>query len=146
MPLIFRSMLPDGDLPQVGPAANALGARLGPLAEGNDTPVAEDGTVQPGTGGMSVAPSVAALPDHRIPKTLALRFPRARGNKNLVVWKMGTGPFEAGEVAEGVALRLDPDAPQRHGFVEPERTMTADEYQQALAATQKEWVPAGGDD
>src|SRR5947199_64430 len=98
MPLVYRSMFPDGDRPRIGPTASTLGARLGPPSSGGDIPVADDGTVAPGTGGISVAPSLETLPLHRLPKRVRPRIPGARGNDNLVVWKMGEGPFEAGPV------------------------------------------------
>jgi len=53
------------------------------------------GCVRPGTGGMSVAPRLADLPPHRIPRRLrglaGLAF--AAGSNTLRVWKIGNGPF-----------------------------------------------------
>src|SRR4051812_40044130 len=108
MPLIYYSMFPDENGPRIGPTGNTLGARLGPPEEGGDIPVAADGTVAPGTGGMSVTPSLETLPLHRIPKWLRSRIPRARGNNALLVWKMGEGAFEPGPVTADLIFRPDP--------------------------------------
>lgn len=130
MPLIYRSMTPDGDRPKVGPTARTLGARV-PA----DIPV-QDGHVSPGTGGMSVTPSWRDLAPHRIPRRLVHLAPSAHGSNNDFCWRMGEGPFEKGAVSEDLELR--PDRPP-HGSVEPSATMTLDRYQAALAATQDQW-------
>jgi hypothetical protein len=52
---------------------------------------------------------------------------------------MGEGAFVAGRIVEHLVLRLDPDAPDRHGFVEPERKMTVAEYEAAITATRDQW-------
>ena len=54
MPLIYRSMIRDGDRPKIGPTARTLGARIpGDISE-------HGGFVFPGTGGMSVARGCAS--------------------------------------------------------------------------------------
>src|SRR5438128_3222372 len=114
MPLVFRSMLADGALPKLGSTAKTLGVRVSPSEDG-DIPVKSDGTVCPGTGGMSVAPSLRDLPGHRIPRRLKPAIAYARGSNSLFCWKMGEGPFECGTLTHGLNLR--PDLNQAsHGF------------------------------
>src|SRR2546427_13144881 len=68
--LMFRAMKaePDG-FPKVGRSGRELGIRIdGPI---RDLPVGEDGTVEPETGGMSVALDAAQnLPKPRLPRSL----------------------------------------------------------------------------
>jgi hypothetical protein len=141
MPLIYRSMLADGEKPKAGGERGCLGVRVPPDKHA-DIPVAADGTVAPITGGMSVSPSLASLPFFLIPRRLLPRFPRATGSNQLICWRMGGGSFEGGSVTAGLVLRPDPDKPLQHGFVEPETVMPLDQYQQALAATRDVWVKA----
>jgi hypothetical protein len=134
VPLLFRAMLIADGKPAVGPTATALGVR-----PGHDLPVAAGDAVRPGTGGMSVNADWKALPSHRIPIRLRHLVPKAAGkNVALCCWRMGDGPFQAGPVAGGLALRVDP-RDGRHGLVEPDREMTLAEYQATLAATREYW-------
>jgi hypothetical protein len=139
MPLVYRAMLADGDRPQVGSSALALGVRL-PPDEHADIDIGADGLVEPRTGGMSVAPAWRLLPVHRIPRRLRVRFPRAAGKNQLSLWQMGEGPFTEGPFSDRLHFRPDPEKPDKHGFVEPEVKMSAGEYQAALAMTQDQWV------
>jgi hypothetical protein len=139
MPLVYRAMLADGDRPEVGPAALALGVRV-PPDEHADIAVGEDGLVETRTGGMSVAPGWRLLPIHRIPRRLRAKFPRAAGKNIVFLWRMGDGPFTEGPFADRLLFRADPEKPERHGFVEPATRMPADEYQEALAATRDQWI------
>jgi hypothetical protein len=132
MPRIYRSMEGDNQKPRLGASATTLGVR--PEV---DIPV-DAGTVHPGTGGMSVSPSLQELPPHRIPERLRSFVPNARGKNTLIVWRMGDGAFAAGPVAERLQLRPDP-AGTSHGFVEPEVRMSLSEYQEALHATRDLW-------
>jgi hypothetical protein len=131
MPLIFRSMIRDGDHPKIGPTAKTLGARIpGDIPE-------EDGLVAPGTGGMSVSRSWRDLPAWRIPIRFIHLEPNAAGKQSDVsLWRMGDGPFEKGEVSD--KLRLRPDSP-KHALVEPSGPMPSEVYQDALAATRDSW-------
>jgi hypothetical protein len=52
---------------------------------------------------------------------------------------MGEGPFTPDEVGPNLQLRLDP-LKASHGFVEPSRIMSANDYQSSLAVTQAEWT------
>jgi hypothetical protein len=141
MPRVWRGMRMADGRPEVGRAAYLLGVRVGPVP-GNDIDE-KDGRVQPGTGGMSVAPSVEALPSHRIPRRLREkypeRFPDADGSNRLHCWLMGDGDFAAGPLARDLVLRPDPKRPDKHGFVEPEREMPAAEYDAAIAETREQW-------
>lgn len=127
--------------PEVGRAGNLLGVRIGTASR--DDIDEKDGRVQPGTGGMSVSPSVDALPSHRIPRRLKdkypERFPDARGPNQLHCWMMGDGEFVAGPLAADLVLRPDPNRPNEHGFVEPEREMPVAEYEAAVTATRDQW-------
>jgi hypothetical protein len=131
----------DGEKPRIGTCGKSLGVRVAP-AKIQDITLNDDGTVSPKTGGMSVAPSVHALPDFLIPARLVSKFPRARGNDNLVCWKLGDGEFVDGPIADNLTFRPDPKSPSRHGFVEPSLKMTIDDYQRALGATQDQWLKA----
>ncbi len=141
MPLIYRSMLIDGDKPRVGAENNMLGVRVSPHVR-PDIAVNQDGTVSPATGkGMSVAPSLEALAKKPFLVSRRLRgwFPAARGVDDLVTWKMGEGAFEAGAVAAGLTLCPDGRPNPEHGVVEPDSRMPMGDYQQALAATREMW-------
>ena len=72
MPLIFRAMHVDGNHPKCGPDAKMLGVRVYPTANHDVKPDGE-GQVEPGGGGMSVAPDAAKLPVHRLPRRLRSR-------------------------------------------------------------------------
>ena len=136
MPLIYRTMFSDGNKPVVGSSANTLGVRVAPAVV-QDLAVAGDGSVQPGTGGMSVAPAWRGLPDHRIPRRLKAKCPQATGNDKLHCWRMGDGPFVACALTSD--LLLAPDSAS-HANVEPARKMPLAAYERALTATQSFWI------
>ena len=125
MPRIYRAMLPDGPSPQVGPDVKMLGVRTPADAKpGSNLDIAPDahGNVHPRTGGMSVAPALASLPKHRIPRRFRVRgVPQAEGTDRLSVWSLGEGPFVEGPLLDGLYLRIDPKNPV-HGLVEPDRS------------------------
>ena len=112
----------------LGPTARTLGARPGPVpGPGVDIPV-RDGLVQPGTGGLSVAPDDPMnLPRMRRPREFG-------GTGKDPVWGMNTN-----DLGSDLVYRPDPADPSRHWFVEPVREMSYDEYQQALEATRAHW-------
>jgi hypothetical protein len=132
---------PDGK-PMVGPDGKMLGVRSpAEVSAGVRPDVSPDaaGNVRPGTGGMSVSPSLRELPDHRVPKRLRLQgVANARGPNELRVWAMGQGQFVGGRVSANLLLRIDP-RDKTHGFVEPDIMMQLHEYRQALAATRDLW-------
>jgi hypothetical protein len=133
MPRIYRVMKEDQGKPMVGASATTLGVRV-------PTDIAPDaaGDVHSATGGMSVSPSLRALPARLIPRRLRHMVPRAAGNDRLLVWSMGDGPFVQEPIAPRLQLRPDPHN-SRHGLVEPDASMSLDDYRAALAATQNEW-------
>lgn len=135
-------MKSDGDKPKVGRGAILLGVRVGP-AENDDINPDAEGWVYPGQGGMSVSPSVDALPPHRLPRRLRdaypERFPDASGPNGMHCWSMGMGAFAEEQLTERLRLRLDPDDPKCHGFVEPDGKMKTADYEAALGATQDIW-------
>lgn len=131
--LLFRSMRlsPDG-LPELGPTARTLGVRtdLDPSRLHFDVRVDPiTGTVNPGTGGLSVAPDAARnLPYHRLPADLG-------GGGNDPVFAI-----ERGDLGPNLRYRPDPRRPTRHGFIEPSATMTIEQFQDALGNTRDRWV------
>lgn len=147
MPLLFRAMLNDGGKPVVAPNAKSLGARVKTANAPGDIPVQLDGTVFPGTGGISVAPAWRMLPIHRIPRRLADKVPGAAGrlkdmasNQDMACWRLGSGPFAAEAVTADLDFRPDPRDPDKHGFIEPALSMQFADYQAALAATRDQWI------
>jgi hypothetical protein len=135
MPLAFRAMLRDGDKPKTGPTKKTLGVKGGNDRFDDIAPDA-NGNVHPGTGGMSVAPNWRNLPEHRIPKRLRHLYPRASGSDDYACWRMGTGAFESGPIAEKLNLAVDKP---KHGMLQPAGVMTLAEFQAVLAATQDLW-------
>lgn len=110
--------------PLPGPSSRGLGAR-----PSVDVPaqVSTD-VVLPGQGGVSVSPfDPGNLPAHRRPRGLG-------GRGDDPVWSI-----DAGDLGPDLDYRPDPDDPSRHGFIEPSRPMTLQEYQDALAATRQRW-------
>lgn len=142
MPLVWRGMRMADARPEIGRSGNTLGVRVGP-APGDDIPE-NGGFVYPGTGGMSVSPTLEAVPAHRLPRRLRgkfpARFPDARGPNQLHCWSTGEGEFLAGPFIDRLAFRPDPRAPDRHGLVEPEITMSVDDYEAAITATRDHWT------
>jgi hypothetical protein len=134
MPKIYRVMKETDGKPTIGASATGLGVRVNKDIHPDDT-----GRVHPETGGMSVSPSLKDLPIQLIPRRLRHLVPRAAGSNSHRVWKMGEGPFAPAEVAPNLELRPDP-LKTRHGFIEPSRIVSIDDFQTSLAATQDEWV------
>src|SRR5260370_38293414 len=133
MPKIYRSMKEKDGKPLVGTSASSLGARV-------PTDIRPDaaGYVRPGTGGMSVAPSLRDLPARLVPSRLRHLVPGAAGNDDLSIWARGKGHFARRAISEQLQLRLDPKR-SNHGFVEPRAAMKLDDYQEALAARRVQW-------
>ena len=123
---LYRSMKEAADgSPVVGPSARMLGVRPG----GSPTPdvLATKPTdlVQPGQGGMSVAPhDPMYLQRHRRPVSL--------GGLGLdPVWYI-----EIEDLKPDLAFRQDK---AKHGVIEPKQAMTLQEFQDALARTGSHW-------
>ena len=125
----YRAMMPDPDgLPRIGRSARMLGVRMP-----EDIAPDKDGMVRPGIGGMSVAPdSVWSIPNHRRPRGMQ------RGS---------TGPatdlifavIHVSLASTNLAVRLDPNRPQLHAFVEPAIQMEFSTYEANLAETRGDW-------
>lgn len=117
-------------LPRLGESGRYLGARpdIPGQAPDGDIPVAADRLVRPETGGMSVSPPPAAnLPLHRRP-------PDYGGRSRDSVFEL-----ETDELPIELRHRSDPKAPHRHGFIEPSRTMSFEDYDRAIRATRALW-------
>jgi hypothetical protein len=113
----------EDEWPLLGATRRTLGA-----VRNSDIPVAPDGTVSPQTGGMSVAPDAPSnLPVHRRPP----EFGGTGLDPVFVLAEEFVGP--------DLIYRPDPNRPQRHGFIEPTRTMLFEQYQRALWATREAW-------
>ena len=127
-------MLPDetGLRPLISDNANSLGIR-----PGKDLPVSDDDQVKPCTGGMSVSPTIRALPFHRIPKRMREEYPRAEGNSRLICWKYDDVDWLEGPLTVELSLRLDKPF---HGMIEPCDTMTLETYRNALSNTRNHWI------
>lgn len=124
---IFRAMKaePDG-LPKVGRSGRELGVRLdGPS---RDLTVAEDGTVQPGKGGMSVALDAALnLAKPRLPRSLG-----GEGRDPVFTMLRTTFPLT-------LLLREDR---YPHALVEPRLRCALAVFESGLASTRSLWSKA----
>jgi len=123
-PPIFRAMKKDSDgYPVTGFSSRALGVRIG-----RDILVALDGSVSPGTGGMSVALDAARnLPKHRLPKSLG-------GEGRDPVFKMSSAALPA-------SLLVRPDRYPR-AFIEPAVVCLFEHYEKNLWGTRVSWSDA----
>jgi len=113
----------DANLPRIGLSAATLGVRLG-----KDIAALADGMVHPGTGGMSVTPTSASL----LPSWVASELRTGR----LTVFTI-----RPRDLGPDLNFRRDPDNPEAHGFVEPIRPRTFDDYQRAVWNTRERWRP-----
>jgi hypothetical protein len=122
---LYRGMKNDGEgQPECGPSARKLGVRL----EG-DIVIQDDGTVKPGTGGMSVALGKPEnLPAHR-------RDAAFGGFGPDPVWQI-----EEADLPDTLFCRVD--AKSRHGVVEPIEEVPLEDYQEALATSRGFWSQA----
>jgi len=109
--------------PVVGRSGRTLGVRIeGPTP---DIPFAEDGSVAPATGGMSVALDLARnLPKPRLPKTLG-------GEGRDPVFRMSAETLPA-------ALIVRPDR-YPHGCVEPRSRCPLTQFESDLSGTRPWW-------
>jgi hypothetical protein len=137
---VYRAMLSDGEYPQTGEDDAMLGVRIPPHPRYDVVPV--NGIIQPDTGGMSVVPEISKLPGRLIPQRLQHLYPKAVGDDDLSVWSSGDGPFTDGSFATGLTLRVDKHK-KRHGVIEPETPMPAEQFQAALYATAPNWKQEG---
>jgi hypothetical protein len=112
--------------PQVGPNARTLGIRLGI----DVSALSSNDLVRRGEGGVFVGPDDPFhLPVYRRPAMF-------NGTGVDSVWFL-----DDNELGTNLLYRLDPKH-QGHGFIEPAFSMTADEFRQAIEATQSVWRKA----
>ncbi len=113
----------EGGPPEAGQSSSTLGAR-----PDYDLPVDEEGLVHPETEGMSVTPDDwRHLPSRRIPEELG-------GTGNHPMFALDTD-----DLGPTLLFRRDPENPVRHGFIEPSRPMSFEEYQAAIQARSAMW-------
>lgn len=133
MPKIYRVMQEEDGKPRTGASATTLGVRVP-----QDIEPDADGLVEPGTGGMSVSPTLYDLPRRMIPVRLAHLAPGATGRATCRVWSLGDGAFIAAPVAPHLVLRPDP-LRSGHGFVEPAHRMNIQLFETAIQRTRDDW-------
>ena len=121
---IFRAMcVAEDGQPRVGRSARELGVRTAGAII--DLPVAADRSVEPGTGGMSVAVDDALhLPKHRRPRSLG-----GEGRDPVFA-------IERAILPSGLAIRVDRHP---HALVEPAQRCMLRGYEDALASTRPSW-------
>ena len=121
---MFRAMKQHSDgYPLVGRSGRTLGVRV--VASYRDLPVAEDGTVAPETGGMSVAlEKPGNLPKHRLPRSLG-------GEGRDPVFRMF-----AMFLPETLLLRPDR---YPHAYIEPRRRCPLLQFESGLNDTRNRW-------
>lgn len=115
----------DDERPKTGWSARTLGARCN-----IDIRIDEDGYVRLELGGISVSPP----PPENLPR---IRLPRELGGTGKdPIWQI-----ETDELPDELLYRPDPDPNKEgHGFIEPTRVMTFEEYQRALHQTRDLWT------
>jgi hypothetical protein len=124
----YRVMIPGDDgLPKIGRSASTLGVRV----EGRDRRpdiAPKHGRVKPGCGGMSVTPDDW----HGI--YFAFLENAIDDGEPDEVWCL-----QHGSLGVDLMFRADPAKPDTHGFIEPAREMSLEEYESALEATRPHW-------
>jgi hypothetical protein len=92
------------------------------------------GMVNPGTGGLSVAPdSFWNLPNHRRPRGM-LRG--STGHPLDRVYAVASTSIPE----TSLRVRADPRAPTKHAFIEPAAPVRLSGYEEALAGTRPLWT------
>jgi hypothetical protein len=136
---MYRSMVSQASgasvAPVVGTADNMLGVRVPPHPRADVHPDSS-GNVGPVGEGLSVAPSLAAMPQVLVPRRLRDKRPGARGSDTLQVFSLGGEGFVRAPV--GDSLELLPTS-SNHGVVQPVGPVPVAHYQEHLAATQAFW-------
>lgn len=132
-PKVYRAMKRDatGNAPLVEASARGLGVRQ------RDLVPCQLGLAHPNQGGMSVAPTLADLPPHRVPARLGHLREGAEGADSDRVWVLGTGAFVEGSFTQGLALRVTSVS---HGNIEPDEQRPFEQYVAHLAATATLWT------
>ena len=111
--VLFRGMKQNNNVPLIGNTADKLGVRP------NVDIKVVDGKVYPNSGGMSVNTSITNIPPHRKP----IEFGGTQ---------KGSSMFQIDSDNLGDLLMFKPDKNGTHGVIEPARSMTLEEYQEAL--------------
>src|SRR3989442_11923696 len=137
-------MKPDssGNTPMLptDPKANNPGKELGvrypdpsnPKIRPDVTPV--DGNVQANTHeGMSANTDIDSIPPHRRPQEFCKEG--QKGDKSLGMFSTDTEALEK----HGLKFELDDKPGATHDVIKPIKDMTPEEYDAAVAASQKEW-------
>ena len=121
----FRCMTPDSDgQPLVGRGKR----RLGVVPE--EVRVRPDGWLEPGHGGMSVAPdAIENLPNHLRPKGWGGGSTGASVDR---IYSIQGASIEAA----GLAVRLDNEV---HGLVEPTTPIPLSDFERVLGSTRSNW-------
>ena len=103
-----------------------------------DIAIDASGCVNVNSGGMSVSPSLATLPKHRVPKRLRQyrEGASASDEKNLAIWVFGDGEFVSANLTSQLFLNVDKPF---HGQIEPKYSMELNDYEQALGSTREDW-------
>jgi hypothetical protein len=124
----FRSMTPDVDgRPKVGRSRRCLGV----VPE--DVRLRPDGWLDPGSGGMSVAPdSIENLPNHRRPRAWGRGSVGPDGDR---IYSISREEVEAA----GLLVRLDTEV---HGLVEPVSPVPLAAYEGSMESTRFDWETA----
>ncbi|MDC3954517.1 hypothetical protein [Polyangium jinanense] len=143
-PKMYRTMVPEDPsakpaVPAVGTAANMLGVRVPPHPTPDVHPDSA-GNVGPCGEGLSVAPSLAVLPQRLVPARLRDKRRGARGPDDLHVFRLGEASFRRAPV--GGSLELQPTS-DTHGVLQPLRQTSVAQYQLDLGATKTSWVDEG---
>lgn len=116
---LYRAMKADNineHLPELGNSARQLGVRI----EGEHKDVILQGKIVPDDdGGMSVSPSVEALPAHR--------------RRQNPVWYIDS------ELLAQFSLTYEENRLGKHGLIKPIHNMMLSEYIAALNSTQNYW-------
>lgn len=142
MPVLYRTMRMNKDgLPELGDRSKQLGVRTG-QNEHTDIDTTEFNMVVLNGKGMSVCSHWLHLPDHLIPRRIMDENgePIGIGSNNCYIFRHGSGPFDdGGYVSDDLIL-----ARKQHnadlGCVVPAQTVSVEDYQAMLAATQQGWV------
>jgi hypothetical protein len=112
--------------PKVGDDARSLGVRLS--GRTRDIVADDSGFVYPETGGMSASPPPPSnLQRHRRPREYG-------GTGRDPIWEL-----EPDELPGGLRYRPDPERPDGHGLIEPDRAMDVEEYRRLLGETRGLW-------
>jgi len=110
-----------GGRPAVDASRTTLGVKL---RDSPDILMDEHRFVYPKTGGLSVAPTPAALPTTKRPKALG-------GTSRYPVWKLDIGRLPPELVLRPVSAN--------HGLIEPSQPTKVEEFQRALHNLEQLW-------